>query len=243
MHLILTGATGTVGAPILRHCLVSSQVTQLSILARRTFGLPKDLDTTKARIIVHEDYASYPSELLERLKGADGCIWAQGTSQYSVSEREYIRITYDFPLAAAKAFSALSDTGKFIFVHVSGKGAESGASLYGRTKARAENALLEIPNTPTYPKLRVFNVRPAYVDAPEYHTRPGIGRKLVYYGLAPLLRKWAPGQVTPTDLLSQVCVDLACGDGNPVKGADVMRNGRTLLPTAIRRLGSVSERI
>jgi len=35
---------------------------------------------------------------------------------------EYVRITHDYPLAAAKAFSSLSDTGKFNFVYVSGEG-------------------------------------------------------------------------------------------------------------------------
>ena len=84
MHLILTGTTGTIGAPILQHCLASAQVTRLTILARKSFSLP---DSTKARVIVHEDYASYPSALLEQLSGVDGCIWAQGTSQTSVSEK------------------------------------------------------------------------------------------------------------------------------------------------------------
>jgi hypothetical protein len=35
---------------------------------------------------------------------------------------EYIRITYDYPLAAAKSFSLLSNTGKFNYVYVSGEG-------------------------------------------------------------------------------------------------------------------------
>ncbi|KAJ7839145.1 hypothetical protein B0H14DRAFT_3086992 [Mycena olivaceomarginata] len=233
MHLILTGATGTVGAPILRHCLESAQITQLSILARKPFTLPEGLNVTKARTIIHEDYAAYSPDVLEHLQGADGCIWAQGTSQTSVSEKEYIRITYDFPVAAAKAFAALSSTGQPPFR------AESNVSLYGRTKARAEKALLELPATPPYETLRVFNVRPAYVDSPAYHPRPGMGRKIVYYGLAPLLRRVTPGLVTPTNALAKVCVDLAIGDGGPVGGADVAAEGRTLLPAAVKRLGEL----
>ena len=87
MHLILTGATGTVGAPILQHCLASQKIAQLSILTRKAFPLPEGVDTKKAQVIIHQDYASYPPDLLERLNGADGCIWAQGTSQTLVSER------------------------------------------------------------------------------------------------------------------------------------------------------------
>lgn len=85
MHLILTGATGTVGAPILQHCLGSSRITQLSILARQKFAPPDHMGAGKARIIAHEDYASYPPDVLAQLKGAEACIWAQGTSQNSVS--------------------------------------------------------------------------------------------------------------------------------------------------------------
>ncbi|KAJ7849610.1 hypothetical protein B0H13DRAFT_2088346 [Mycena leptocephala] len=238
MHLILTGATGTVGAPILRHCLASAEVTRLSILARQQFALPKDLDAGKARIFVHEDYGSYPPDMLAELHGADGCIWAQGTSQNSVSVDEYVRITYGFPVAGAKAFAGLSKSGRFNFVHISGKGAESHATLYGKTKARTETALLALPKDPPYAALRIFNVRPGYVDSPEYHPRPGFVRKAVYYGLAPVLRKLKPSIVTPTDALAKVCVDLAVGDGMPLVGEDVIAEGRTLLCEGVRRRGT-----
>ncbi|KAJ6556835.1 hypothetical protein DFH09DRAFT_987200 [Mycena vulgaris] len=238
MHLILTGATGTVGAPILRHCLRSPQITRLFILARGEFSLPHDLDTAKARILVHTDYASYPPDILAQLQGADGCIWAQGTSQNAVSTEEYIRITHDFPVAAAKAFAHLSQTGNFNFVHVSGKGAESNATLYGKTKARTEMTLLGLPGTPTYSTLRIFNIRPGYVDSPEYHPRPGFARKAVYYGLAPVLRKLNPSIITPTDMLARVCVDLGLGDGRALMGDDIIAEGRTLLCGAVRRLGT-----
>jgi uncharacterized protein YbjT (DUF2867 family) len=88
MHIILTGATGTVGAPVLRHCLATPAITQLSILSRRQFTLPigDNLDVHKAQVIVHEDYSTYPEELSKRLKGAEGCIWAQGISQTEVTK-------------------------------------------------------------------------------------------------------------------------------------------------------------
>ena len=86
MHIILTGATGTIGASALRQCLASPSVTQLSILSRKPFTLPvgEDLNPHKAEIIIHQDYSSYPSELLQKLNGADGCIWAQGIGQAEV---------------------------------------------------------------------------------------------------------------------------------------------------------------
>jgi uncharacterized protein YbjT (DUF2867 family) len=88
MHIILTGATGTVGAAVLRNCLASPTVTRLSILSRRQFTLPvgDGLDAQKAQIIVHDNFAAYPSSLTDLLKGAEGCVWAQGISQNEVSK-------------------------------------------------------------------------------------------------------------------------------------------------------------
>ena len=88
MHLVLTGATGWIGYGVLQHCLANASITRLSILSRRSFELPSDphYDTSKAKIIVHKDYTSYPSELLDQLKGAEGIVWAQGISQTQVNQ-------------------------------------------------------------------------------------------------------------------------------------------------------------
>jgi uncharacterized protein YbjT (DUF2867 family) len=89
MHIILTGATGSVGDGVLRLCLTLPHITRLSIMARRPFTLPSGdgLNTGKAQIIVHDDYTSYPSDVTDILKGAEACIWAQGVSQTAVSRK------------------------------------------------------------------------------------------------------------------------------------------------------------
>jgi uncharacterized protein YbjT (DUF2867 family) len=89
MHIILTGATGTVGSAVLKHLLTSPTVSRLSILSRRNFDLPtaENFDLKKANIIIHEDFLSYPDELLKgALAGAEACIWAQGVSQNDVGK-------------------------------------------------------------------------------------------------------------------------------------------------------------
>ncbi|KAF7302737.1 ARM repeat-containing protein [Mycena chlorophos] len=160
MHIILTGATGLVGSQALRTCLSNPSVTKLSILSRREFALPTEegLDTEKAVIIVHKDYDTYPPALLEQLQGAHGCIWAQGISQTKVSRADYLRITYDFPMAAAKAFGGLAE--KFNFVYVSGEGAdpeEKSSILFAKTKGKTEKDLRALPSE--YPALRIFNTK------------------------------------------------------------------------------------
>ncbi|KAK7063932.1 ARM repeat-containing protein [Favolaschia claudopus] len=245
MHIILTGATGTVGAPVMRNCLASPAVTRLSILSRRQFTLPsgEGLDTQKAEIIVHDDFALYPSTLTDRLQGADAVIWAQGISQTQVSKQEYIRITYDYPLAAAKAFSTLSKDRKFNFVYVSGADqTEKTFTLFGKIKGRAELALRKLPSESSYSTLRVFNVRPGFVDpSPLADKREQSALiRFSHAVLTPLLRALAPSNVSPADVLAQVLVDLATGDGEPVPpGTGIEDEGRLVRCVGVRQLGGL----
>ncbi|KAJ7040267.1 hypothetical protein C8F04DRAFT_1082987 [Mycena alexandri] len=232
MHIILSGPTG--------------HITRLSILSRRDFPLPtgEGMDPKKAEIIVHDNFAEYPSSLAERLKGAHGCIWAQGISQTQVAKDEYIRITYDYPLAAAKAFSTLSETNKFNFVYVSGEGAdptEKTYTLFGKIKGRTEVALRALPSTSAHSALRVFNVRPGGVMPSPGDERPGMGLPLRFglTAVGSLLRTIAPSMISPTKVLSKVLVDLAIGDGSPVPaGTGIEDDGRLVRCVGVRRLGN-----
>ena len=85
MHLILTGATGLVGSAVLQHMIVTPSITTVSVLSRRP--VPQAEGHSKVNVIIHKDYTSYPSELLEKLKGAEGCVWAQGISATQVSKK------------------------------------------------------------------------------------------------------------------------------------------------------------
>lgn len=84
MHLILTGATGLVGSGVLQNMLTTNSVTKVSVLSRRP--VPMAEGNPKAEVIIHKDYTSYPPELLEKLKGAEGIVWAQGVSSADVSK-------------------------------------------------------------------------------------------------------------------------------------------------------------
>jgi uncharacterized protein YbjT (DUF2867 family) len=84
VHLVLTGATGLVGSGVLHYMLNAPAVTTISILSRRS--VPQAEGHPKARVIIHKDYTSYPPELLEQLKGAEGVVWAQGISITQVTK-------------------------------------------------------------------------------------------------------------------------------------------------------------
>jgi len=115
-------------------------------------------------------------------------------------------------------------------------------TLFGKIKGRTETALLSLPSTLAYSALRVYNVRPGYVDPPKHHRPRSIMTKiLVEHVLAPALRLLLPSQVSPTGPLSKVLVDLATGDGNALKvtpEAGIEADGRTVRSVAIRRLAT-----
>lgn len=107
--------------------------------------------------------------------------------------------------------------------------------FYGKIKGRTEKDLLAL----AYPSLRIFNVRPAGVLPPNYDRQATLGMRVVRATLGPVLKTLLPGSVTPSDLLGEVLVELAAGDGNPIEGGGVEADGRTLQNLAIKRLGGL----
>ncbi|TKA75371.1 hypothetical protein B0A55_06010 [Friedmanniomyces simplex] len=238
-HIILTGATGQAGAAVLAYALKCPQITRISILSRRPVKLAEN--EPKATVILHKDFEQYPSETLDQLRGATGCIWAQGISSAGMGEEEYTRITVGYPLAAAKAFASLG--GRMNFVYMSGEGADiSGKArlMFGRVKGRAERALLDLQDDTR--GLRVYAVRPAIINPKGKHlAERGVtlqDRASTWLGnLTSVV--WSSFEIG-ADSLAKVCVDLAVGDGEPVPaGKGVETEGRVLRNTALRRLAGL----
>ncbi|KAL1634064.1 hypothetical protein SLS58_010811 [Diplodia intermedia] len=248
MHVILTGATGLVGSGALSQILANMNaggpISRLSILSRSP--VPMAEGKPNVTVIQHKDFENYPPDVLKQLDGAEACIWAQGVSQFEVGKEEYIKITQDYPLAAAKAFSGLNDPFKFIFI--SGEGATQSPGyftpIFGRIKGITETQLLALPAS-GYPSLRPYSVRPAIVDKANHadvieaqKNRAGLLKEYATAVLAPPFRVFAKGIMSPTALLGDFFVKLAVGDGAPVKGDDVLEGGRIIPNKAFRRIMS-----
>lgn len=92
MHLILTGATGLIGSGVLQHMINAPSITTVSILSRRP--VPQAEGHQKIKVIIHKDFNTYPSEVLAQLKGAEGCVWAQGISVTQVSKESVIPLIF-----------------------------------------------------------------------------------------------------------------------------------------------------
>jgi uncharacterized protein YbjT (DUF2867 family) len=85
VHLILTGATGLVGSGVLQQMLANESVSRISILSRRPVKMAEGHEG-KAKVIIHKDFKTYDQALLDELKDAQGCVWAQGVSQNDVDK-------------------------------------------------------------------------------------------------------------------------------------------------------------
>lgn len=94
MHLILTGATGLVGSGVLHHMINTPAVTAVSVLSRKP--VPQAEGHAKVKVIIHDDFNSYPTELLEQLRGAEGCVWAQGISIMKVTKESVLYFILTF---------------------------------------------------------------------------------------------------------------------------------------------------
>lgn len=251
MHIILIGATGLVGSAVLAQLLHSTTITRVSILSRRPIAATEGHN--KVNVIIQSDYSTYPQSVIDQLQDADGCIWAQGKTSVGMAEKEYTELTHDWPLAATKAFgemkgkdSTSSGGGRFNFVYVSGEGADQtqkARAMFGRIKGRAERDLIDLASSAERTKLDVYNLRPAGIDGSGSAAKPDRVVSLpegVASWMYPAVKLFAPKWHTPVDSLAKVAIDLASGDGKPLKAeAGVEPDGRTIGNVAIRRLAGL----
>ncbi len=261
MHLILTGATGLVGTAVLNHIFThgaASQITKLTILSRNPsiplLNAQKPPPTLKVDVVPHKDFLTYPKSLLSSLADAEGVIWALGISQNEVSAEDYLTITRDYALAAAKALGSnpTKEAGKpFKFVYVSGEGATNTPGrftpTFARVKGETEKALFDMNASAEYPDLRVYSARPGAVDpgadpavaeATSVKRRTGT-RKFEAY-LMPAFRALYSSLVSPTKQLGAVLTELALKDGERMQdGPGIGGEGRTIGNVALRKMAGL----
>lgn len=137
MIVLIFGATGSAGGGVLRACLGAPVVSAVRAIVRR----PPEITHPKLQIVRHADFADY-SAIPQAFAGADACLYCLGKSSTQVSsEAEYRRLTYDFALAAARAFRQGSPGAVFHFI--SGKSTSLDSRyMWARVKAETERDLL-----------------------------------------------------------------------------------------------------
>ncbi len=141
MRIIITGATGMIGAEVVREAIKDEAIKEIIALVRKPF----DISHAKITTIVHKDFLDY-SSIRDVLAKSDACIWCLGISQTQVGKEQYEVITHDYTVAAAKQMLAANTAATFVFV--SGDGADSAEKsrvLFERIKGKTENALKRLP--------------------------------------------------------------------------------------------------
>ncbi|KAI1610264.1 hypothetical protein EDD37DRAFT_603861 [Exophiala viscosa] len=177
MKIIVTGATGFVGHAVVRKCILSEAITSVIILSRNPVG--KLLKRKKVRVIRHDDFLSYPPDLLETLRGAQCCIWCLGKKpRLWLNPLSVKKVNLEFPLAAANAFKSNIAPGgqrfQFVFCSMSGaewdplesfwETADIQAADIRKLKGAAERGLLDIAEEAPE-AFRAIVLRPGFVKS------------------------------------------------------------------------------
>ena len=218
MKIIITGATGLIGAELVRQAINDPDITELILLVRSE----PECKHPKITVVLHKDFLDYTAAA-EYFSKADTIAWCLGISQTQVSKTQYEIITHGYLDACARFCMQVNPTIRFVFV--SGDGAditEKSRTLFKRIKGKAENSLLQsgLKN--------IFIARPDAVNPKHKNKKAPLAYKLAY-PFFPLVEKLAPHKIIWSDVLAKALLSL-------------IKNGyekNTLENAALRRLGKL----
>lgn len=173
MNILLFGASGTAGRAVLQACLNTPVVSQVRVIVRRPLG------RTEAKLweLVHEDFLDY-SAVADVFREVDACLFCLGISVTQVSKADFMRISHDFPVAAAKMLMAESPGAAFHYISGAGTRADS-RTYWSKVKGETENELMGLAGAVCW--------RPAFIDA-----EPSASIPKIYSLLRPVLRILKP---------------------------------------------------
>jgi len=197
MKVILFGSSGMVGQGALRECLRDPEVTEV-VTVVRSASTPQATDP-KLREIVHQDFTDFSGLAFD----GDACFWCLGVTSAGMSEADYMRITHDYTLAAAKVLARPTLT----FVFVSGTGAD-GTAMWARVKRQTEQDLAALP----FKALYVF--RPGMIQPLHgIRSRTAWYRALyaVTWPLFSVIGRLYPTAVTTTERVGRAMIAVAIG--------------------------------
>jgi uncharacterized protein YbjT (DUF2867 family) len=216
MRLILLGATGMVGAGVLREALSDPGVEAVLSVGRRPCGV----EHAKLRELLLPDLFDFAA-VEPRLTGWDACLWAVGVSSVGLDEAAYAKVTEELTLRWARALLRLNPGLSFCYCSAMGAG---GRSMWARVRRRVEGALKAMPFR------HAGCVRPGFI-----RPGPGIRSSVRLYQafivllrpLFPLLVKGLPRHVTTSERLGRAMLRVVEGraDRFILESADINRVG------------------
>jgi uncharacterized protein YbjT (DUF2867 family) len=173
MKILLFGASGTAGGAVLQACLATPLVEEARVVVRRPLGRTE----AKQREFVHTNFLDYTA-VAEGFRAVDACLFCLGISVTQVSREEFVKISHDYAIAAAKMLKRESPGAAFHYISGAGTRAES-RTFWSKVKGQTENELMELVEADCW--------RPAFIDA-----KPSASLPKVYALLRPALRMLRP---------------------------------------------------
>jgi len=173
MNILLFGASGTAGGAVLQACLNTPVVNELRAIVRRPLGRTEP----KLWEIRHVNFLDY-TEVADAFRKVDACLFCLGISVTQVSKEEFVKISHDYPIAAAKMLMMESPGAAFHYISGAGTRAES-STFWSKVKGQTENELMELAGADCW--------RPAFIDA-----EPSASLPKMYSLMRPALRLLKP---------------------------------------------------
>ena len=173
MKILLFGASGTAGGAVLQACLDTPVVKEVRVIVRRPLG------RTEAKLweLLHTNYLDYAA-VTESFREVDACMFCLGISVTQVSKEEFVKISHDYAIAAAKMLKTESPGA--VFHYISGKGTRAESrTFWSKVKGQTENELMELVGADCW--------RPGFIDA-----EPSASLPKAYALLRPALRLLRP---------------------------------------------------
>ena len=216
MKLLITGATGLIGAELVKAAAADPAIRELVLLVRKAPAV----HDPKIRVVLLPDFLQYDA-IAEEIRSADALAWCLGTSQTQVGKKEYETITVEYTRACADACLRYHPDIRFVFV--SGDGAdptERSRTLFRKLKGRAENILTGCGLT------NVIIARPDAVRPRGKNPRAPLAYKLAY-PFFPLVEWLAPHKVIWVDVLGRALLNLVKNGkaGAVVENRELRRGG------------------
>ncbi len=212
-NVIITGATGMVGSLVLEKCLSSNEISQVTILVRKSIKQ----DHPKLREFIISDFTNY-SEVEDEFQNIDAAFFCIGAYTGKVSDEIFKKITVDFPVAFAKSLVKVSPKASFCLL--SGAGAdrtEKSRLSFAKYKGMAENQLSKM-GLGTF-----YSFRPAYIYPVTPRKEPNIMYS-ISRALYPLIKLFGKNTSIKSTELAQAMVNvgLSGADHEVLENAEIL---------------------
>ncbi|EML2245814.1 TPA: epimerase [Klebsiella aerogenes] len=220
MKVIITGATGMVGAGVLQTALNAADVERVLVVGRQPTGVTHE----KLQELILPDLFEV-SGIENMLHGYDACIWAIGISSSGMDEAAYAHITETLTLKWAKMLLRINPGISFCYCSAAGAG---GKSMWARVRQRVESELLRLPFR------HAGAVRPGIIrPAPGARSRTPRYRIVLrlltpLFLLSPVWLVVVPSLFTTSDILGRAMLSVVRGKATSfiLETADINRLGR-----------------